>query len=579
MKDTVIQQALASCRSAFVIVTAFSFGVNALALASPLYMLQLYNRVLPSRSTDTLILLALIVVAALAVLSALEGLRRQMLSGMADWLQDRTGPAVLENGLRQALHGNVLSGQGLQDLATLRGFLGGGGVIPLLDAPWTPIFLLALFVLNPLLGMIGVAGAVILFGLALLNEMATRGALQRAAAAEMAAAQRTGASLRNAEVVRALGMEDGVIRRWRLDGRTAQEALERAGRRQTIIFALSRFARTGIQAIIMGAAAWLAIHQNATAGTIFASSFLLSRALAPVENAIGTWKSLVTARAAYRRLREGLTRFPARRGAIALPEPVGDLEVEQLSFVPPGSTRLTLRNVSFRLSAGQVLVIVGPSGAGKSTLARLIAGAWAPGAGAVRMDGADIASWLDSGGSGYLGYLPQDIELFTGTVRDNIARLRRPEETDPRELIRVAKLAGLHETILRLPQGYDTEIGDGGVRLSGGQRQRLGLARAMYGGPKLVVLDEPNSSLDTAGEEALLDAIRQMREDGTTVIVVTHRPSILGIADRIMALRDGVMEVYGQRNELIARLNSAQAATSATTPAAAQNAAVQRRQS
>jgi PrtD family type I secretion system ABC transporter len=345
------------------------------------------------------------------------------------------------------------------------------------------------------------------------------------------------------------------VRLWRRDTAEAMEHQRAAGTRGAVILALSKFFRLFIQTAIMAVGAYLVIQQETSPGALFASSFLLGRALAPVENAIGTWKSLVSARLGYRRLKEMLAKNPARDRGMELPRPEGELSVERISYVPPGSDSPTLRGISFALNPGEVLGVIGPSAAGKSTLARMIAGTWSPAAGNVRLDGADISVWLDAGGSKHVGYLPQDIELFAGSVKDNIARLN---DADPEDVIEAAKLVGLHETIMRLPRGYDSDIGEGGVKLSGGQRQRVGLARALFGSPRLVVLDEPNSSLDHEGEEALLQAIAHLKSQGTTVVVIAHRPSILGLADKLLVLRNGAVDAFGGRAEVIARLNAAQ---------------------
>jgi PrtD family type I secretion system ABC transporter len=320
------------------------------------------------------------------------------------------------------------------------------------------------------------------------------------------------------------------------------------------VLGLSKYARLMVQTLILATGAWLVIHQEASAGAMFASSFLLGRALAPVENAIGTWKTWVSARLAYRRLNELLRAAPPREEGMEMPRPQGELVVERVTYVPPGAEAPALRGVSLGLTPGQVVGIIGPSAAGKSTLARLIAGSWVPTAGNVRLDGADIQVWLDSGGAKHIGYLPQDIELFAGSVKDNIARLG---EAEPAQVIEAATLVGLHETIMRLPRGYDSEIGEGGLKLSGGQRQRLGLARALFGRPRLVILDEPNASLDHEGEEALVRAIGHLKAQGTTVVVIAHRPSILGQADKLLVLRQGMVDAFGDRNEVIAKLNAA----------------------
>jgi PrtD family type I secretion system ABC transporter len=559
-----VRKALRACRGAFGIIMAFSLAINLLMLATPLYMMQVFDRVLSSRSGDTLVMLTLITVLAIGVLALLDAIRSQMLVRIGNWLDDRLGPTVFAGALRAALRSDpARASQGLRDLGTMRGFITGPTVTPLLDAPWAPIFIIALFALHPMLGLIGLGGGVVLFGLALINEIVTKQSLRRANLAASKTHQRAEAALRNAEVIRAMGMGEGVLRLWRRDSAGTHEAQRAAGTRGGVILALSKFFRLLVQTVILGAGAWLVIHQEASAGAMFASSFLLGRALAPVENAIGTWKSLVAARLAHRRLDELISALPDEAKGMELPRPVGELAVERLVFVPPGADEPTLRGVGFELAPGEVLGIIGPSAAGKSTLARLIAGTWSPTAGKVRLDGADIAVWHDSGGSQHVGYLPQDIELFAGTVRDNIARLG---DASPTAVIEAAKLVGLHEIIMRLPRGYNSEIGEAGLRLSGGQRQRIGLARAVFGRPRLVVLDEPNASLDHEGEEALHHAIARLKEMGTTVVMIAHRPSVLGLADKLLVLRNGTIDAYGSRAEVIAKLNAPGANRRAAVP-------------
>jgi len=559
-----VHKALRACRGAFGIIMAFSLAINLLMLATPLYMMQVFDRVLSSRSGDTLVMLTLITVLAIGVLALLEAIRAQMLVRIGNWLDDRLGPTVFAGALRAALRSDpARASQGLRDLSTMRGFITGPMVTPLLDAPWAPIFIIALFALHPLLGLIGLGGGVVLFGLALINEIVTKQPLRNANLAASRTHQRAEAALRNAEVIRAMGMGEGVLRLWRRDGAGTNAAQRAAGTRGGVILAFSKFSRLLVQTVILGAGAWLVIHQEASAGAMFASSFLLGRALAPVENAIGTWKSLVAARLAHRRLDELVSALPDEAKGMELPRPVGELVVERLVFVPPGAEEPSLRGVGFELAPGEVLGIIGPSAAGKSTLARLIAGTWSPTAGKVRLDGADIAVWHDSGGSQHVGYLPQDIELFAGTVRDNIARLG---DATPTAVIEAAKLVGLHEIIMRLPRGYNSEIGEAGLRLSGGQRQRIGLARAVFGRPRLVVLDEPNASLDHEGEEALHHAIARLKEMGTTIVMIAHRPSVLGLADKLLVLRNGTVDAYGSRAEVIAKLNAPGANRRAAVP-------------
>ena len=561
-----VQKALHACRGAFGIIMVFSFAINLLTLASPLYMMQVYDRVLMSRSGDTLVMLTLVTLLAIAVLALIEAIRSQMLVRVGNWLDDRLGPIVFFGALKAALRADpTRAAQGLRDLATLRGFITGPSVTPLLDAPWAPLFILSLFVLHPVLGFVGIGGGVLLFGLALLNEFATRHPLSEASLGASKTHQRAEAALRNAEVIRAMGMSEGVLRLWRREIEGAREASRIAGARGAAIYAASKFSRLFVQTAILGAGAWLVIEHEATPGAMFASMFLLGRALAPVEGAIGTWKSLVAARLARRRLNDLVEALPLEKPGMELPRPQGELVVDRLVFVPPGGDEPTLRGVSFDLAPGEVLGIIGPSAAGKSTLARLIAGTWQPTAGKVRLDGAEISVWHDSRGSHHIGYLPQDIELFAGSVRENIARLA---DAAPAAIIEAASLVGLHEAIMRLPRAYESEIGDAGIKLSGGQRQRIGLARAVFGRPRLVVLDEPNASLDHEGEEALHRAIARLKEAGTTVIMIAHRPSVLGLADKLMVLRNGMVEAYGKRAEIIAKLNAGAAARPMPVPMA-----------
>ncbi|HUK57950.1 MAG TPA: type I secretion system permease/ATPase [Stellaceae bacterium] len=549
-----VNAALRACRSALVIVAAFSLATNVLALASPLYMMQLFDKVLSSRSGDTLVMLTLVTAFAVGVLCLLDAIRSQVLVRVGDWLDDRLGPTVFGGALALALKSDApRAALAFADLQALRGFFSGPAVLPLLDAPWTPIFVIALFVLHPDLGFVGLAGGVALLTLALINEFATRHPLRLANAATLKTRQRAEAALRNAEVIRAMGMSQGVVEMWRRELAETRAAAHEAGSRGSLILGVSRFFRLMLQIVILGVGAWLVIAEQSSPGAMFAASFLLARALAPVESAIGTWRSLVSARLSYHRLVDLLADTSWAKKGMELPVPEGALNVERVSYIPPGSDEPTLRGVSFNLLPGEVLGVVGPSAAGKSTLARLVAGTWRPTAGKVRLDDADIAVWHASGGSVHIGYLPQDIELFAGTVRDNIARMAAAK---PDAVIEAAQLVGLHGAIMNLPAGYDSEIGDGGIKLSGGLRQRIALARAVFGRPRLVVLDEPNASLDQEGDEALHAALLELKRRGATVLIVAHRPSILGLADKLLVLRNGMVDVYGNRADVIAKLHA-----------------------
>jgi PrtD family type I secretion system ABC transporter len=553
--DTDLRKALRACRGAGLFLVAFSVAINILALASPIYMMQLYDRVMSSRSMDTLVMLSLIFALAVGALVVIEGLRSLALSRMGVWLDDRLGPPVILAGLRTTVtgSGSGRAGQALRDLATLRGFLSGPTTVPLMDAPWAPWYLGFLFVLHPLLGIIGLVSGLVLLGLALVNEAVTKRPLQEANTAAAKSMHALDAAFRNAEAIAAMDMQDGVLRIWRRAGLVGKDAQRVAGHRAAAIQTLSKFTRLLVQSGIMGIGAWLVIENRASPGVLFGASFLIARALAPVDNAITTWRSVVSARFAYRNLQRLLESSPPVVKGMPLPAPRGNITVERLVYAPPGAESPTLRGISFSLRAGEVMGLIGPSAAGKTTLARCLTGAWLPASGNVRMDGADIAAWHASGGGEHIGYLPQDVELFAGTIRDNIARLR---DASPTAIIDAAKLVGLHDTIMRLPNCYDSDIGESGVKLSGGQRQRLGLARALFGEPKLVVLDEPNASLDSEGEAALIEAIARLKARGATVIVIAHRPNILQHADKILMLRGGMVEMFGPRSEIMPTLST-----------------------
>lgn len=551
---TEIEQAFMLCRASLVVVFVLSFFVNLLALTVPLYLLHVYDHVLASRSIDTLVMLTLIVVVALAVHATLEALRRAMLARIGVWLDDRLQHSVLISAVQSALRSDAAAAaQAWRDLSGLRSFFGSSACTALFDLPWTPIFILAMILVHPLLGAISLLASVVLFGLAMLNEIVTRKPFARASAAWAASQHRFESLLRNVEAISAMGMLPGVARLVNDDQVVAKEAQLSAAARASAIQALARFIRLLAQVIVMACAAWLVILHDISPAAIFAATILLGRSLGPVESAIGTWRAVSGARLGYGRLRKIMAAVPQARRAMELPRPNGQLSVEQVTFMPPGADTPTLRRLSFAINPGEVLGVIGPSGAGKSTLGRLIAGTIAPTAGHVRLDAADIGIWLGSGGHRHFGYLPQDIELFGGTVRDNIARL---QEAEPDDVIGAAAMVGLHEMIMRLPMGYETDIGEGGMRLSGGQRQRLGLARALFGHPRLIVLDEPNASLDTEGEAALRQAIQEMRQRGATIVIIAQRLGILNMADKILVLDNGAMDAFGSRKDVAGKIKA-----------------------
>ena len=562
-ENKLVSHVRATIRRAVVVTLGFSFMVNLLMLAAPLYMLQVYDRVLTSRSEETLLLLTLIAVAALVTMAALEVVRHHVMIKVGAWLDRRLGGQMLEGAiistLRAGANPNI---QPLRDLAALRNFFSSSTFFPFVDAPWTPVFLVIIFLLHPLLGWISLFGGLVLFSLAVVNELMTRRILGASSQATMMALNHAEAAVRNADVIEAMGILPNLLRRWHGYNSDGVEGASRASARSALITAISRFIRMGLQVAILGAGAWLVLEGEATAGVMIAASILMGRALAPVEQSISAWRSAVAARESYARILAQLRMVPDGDRGMALPRPKGEVRVEQLTYLHPNQTEPVLRGVSFALAPGEVLGVIGPSGCGKSTLVKLLLGNIVPRVGHVRLDGVEVSQWHSSDMGQHVGYLPQDIELFAGTIKDNIARMA---DADADKVIRATKLAGCHNMILSLPMGYETPIGPGGAMLSGGERQRIGLARALYGRPKLVVLDEPNSNLDNEGERALLVAIKALKKMKVTVVVVAHGPRLLRNADKVLMLRNGMVEAFGPKDKVLAEMNARAAASRKVT--------------
>jgi len=552
-----LKDALSACRGGFVAVLVFSLVINLLMLTAPIYMLQVFDRVMSSRSTDTLLLLTIIAGIAFLVYGALEALRGQVTVRAGNWLDRRLGATILAGSIREtSKSGTAPSVQGLRDLGTVRLFLSSPGLFPILDAPWAPIFLAVIFILHPTLGWIALAGAVLLFALALANELTTRNLLKVASGASVTALRDAEAAARNADVIEAMGMMSNLVSRWEQQNAEALALQAKASDRSGGLAAASKFIRFFLQVGIMGAGAWLVIQGELTPGSMIAGSILMGRGLAPVEQAIGSWRGAIAAHEAYNRVKLQLQSTAEAGEVLTLPDPEGALRVEMLSYVHAGAEEPTLRGVSFRLEAGEALGLIGPSASGKTTLGRLIVGNLEPTAGHVRLDGVEMSQWPPEQVGPHIGYLPQDVELFSGTIRENIARMGAGEDED---IVAAAKLAGVHDMILRLPDGYETQIGDGGKALSGGERQRVALARAVYGNPKFVLLDEPNASLDRIGEEALIGTIDALRARKATTIIIAHRPNILQHVDKVLILQDGAVRDFGDRADVLSQVDGARA--------------------
>jgi ATP-binding cassette subfamily C protein/ATP-binding cassette subfamily C exporter for protease/lipase/ATP-binding cassette subfamily C protein EexD len=551
-RRTELSQAVSDCRRAALVNGLFSVVINLLLLTPPLYMMQIYDRVITTGHSATLLFLTAMAALALIVLTALDAVRSAVMVRLGCWLNDRLGPVFLASSIRAQLRGDTAGAQPLRDLAQIQNFVASQGLTVFFDAPWIVVFVALIWILNPLLGAISLGTAVLLLGLSIINEMTTRKANVDANLAQISATQEAEAAIRNAEVVHAMGMHPAVIGRWQARNGDAMAATSRAAERGGILLGLTKFFRFFAQILILGAGAHLVIHGDLTPGSMIAASILLARALAPVEFAMGTWRNFSATRIAYGRLKSRMNDFAAEPERIALPVPKGHLVVENVSF---GSReRVILRNVSFEVLPGESVAIIGPSAAGKSTLCRLLVGTLAPAAGHVRLDGSDVVHWDPVQLGRYIGYVPQDVELFAGSVRENIARMGA---IDDNAVVEAASLAHAHEMIQRLPDGYETQIGESGLRLSAGQRQRIGLARAVCGNPCLVVLDEPNSNLDQAGESALSTAIQDLKKRGVALIIVGHRPSTLAQADKIVLLREGRVELFGPRDATLQKLRAA----------------------
>lgn len=562
--ETLLHRAVAACRSQFIVVGMFSGVVNALQLTVSLYMMQVFDRVLATRNLNTLLYLTLIAIAAVGLLALLEATRSRIMQRIGAWVEAKVGPESFARAIESQLRGRAYRMEALRDLAVCRGYIGSPGALSLYDVPWVPVYLLVIFLLHPVLGWVAFCGAALLLALTILNEVSTSKLLKEANSGAMAVQRRADSIVRNAEVIDSMGMMPAVMSHWRQGVGKMTPILDRAGNRANLLLAVTKFSRLAVQIAILGIGAYLVLQQELTSGASIASSIIMGRALAPVEQLIGGWKQLVQVRQSWRRLTSFLALPRLRPPGMNLPEPRGRVAMERVTFGFPGQTAATIKGVSFNLEPGESLAVIGPSAAGKTTLIRLLTGTLQPLAGSVRLDGADVYTWQREDFGRHVGYLPQDVELFDGTVFQNIARM---SEAEPEEVVEAAQLAGCHEMILRLPQGYDTEIGEGGQHLSGGQRQLIGLARAMFGRPKLIVLDEPNSNLDGDSEAGLLRALKDLKERGTTVVLVSHRPALVQGVEKVLLLRDGAVEMFGPRAEVLKKLMRPPTAAISTQPA------------
>jgi ATP-binding cassette subfamily C protein len=549
-----VAAALQACRGAFWSVAIFSGVVNLLMLAGPLYMLQIYDRVLASRSVPTLVALSIFLVGAYAFQGVLDAIRGRIVV---------RGAAVLDQHLDTTVHRAVIAlaiqsrrpndaHQPLRDLDSIRAFLTGTGPIAIVDLPWMPFFLFICFLIHPWLGVVSLAGAILLLALTLMTERSTRAPSRTVAQDAGLRTAMVEADRRNSESVVAMGMGEALANRWSKVNDNFLAAVRRSTDVANTYGSLAKVLRLLLQSIILGLGAYLVLRQELTPGAMIAASIMMGRALAPIDAAIANWRAFIAARQSVTRLSDVLERIRSGQTTTDLPKPCRAIDVEHVSVAPPGAQGTILNNVNFRLGAGEALGIIGPSGAGKTSLVRTLVGIWRPVRGAVRLDGAAIDQWNRTSLGKHIGFVSQNVELFDGTISENIARMAT--QPDAEAVIAAAQAAGAHDMVLRLPSGYDTRIGDGGTALSAGQRQRIALARAVFGSPFLVVLDEPNSNLDNEGEMALQQAIVGLKSRGAIVVLIAHRPTALAACDKVLFVANGAQQAFGPRDEVLQKV-------------------------
>ena len=546
-----------SCRQAIRYVFFFSLIVNILMLTVPIFMLLVFDYVLTSYSGFTLLYLCLLAFTALVIMGAIDVVRGFVMRRIAFWVDGKLSPEALRLSADALLAGNPYGTQSLSDISLIRSFLASPAIFALFDVPWMPVYILIIFLLHPYLGLLSVFGALILFCLGYVNEFLSKNYLMEANTKTIHNQKTIDLAMRNVEAIQAMGMMNKMVDRWQKNHAPATQLNQFATDRTGSISAISKTVRLFLQLAVLTLGAYLVIMERLTPGGMIAASILLSRALAPAEQSIGVWKQLTSVRQAYARLKSHFFNPITRDTGIQLPAPEGVLTAEQVVYQLEGMNQPIIKKISFQLPKGEILALVGPSGAGKTTLARLISGIFKPSKGVIRLDGADVSEWPRDDIGRHIGYVPQDIELFPGTIKDNIARLG---EADDKAVIEAAKLAGAHDFILKQPHAYDTEITLTTNPFSGGQRQRIALARAFYGSPQLLILDEPNASLDSEGEKRLFLALDHLRKEGKTIIIITHHIPALAIVDKIALIADGRLLKMGPRDDMLRSTHEAKQA-------------------
>ena len=550
-----LEKALKKVRSSFISLGIYSFFLNILMLASPIYMLAVYDIVMPAKSMDTLFVVTLVILIFFVGMAVLEYVRSRIMIHVSNKLDSYLNERVFNAAFDLAAkYPGKASAQPLRDFNTIKTFLTGPAAFAFFDAPWFPIYIAIMFAFDPVYGLYGIGATVIIIILTVLNEKATKKGLEHSNAMYQKSINHFNNAVRNVEVVEAMGMRRPLFKQWNQKHFEFLKTHTEASNTASIYTNASKTFRMMSSSLMYGVGALLAINGSISPGMIIAGAVLLGRALAPISQLVSTWKSFSSARLSYKKLNDLLNEFEEPKEKISLPAPKGKVTMENVVVIPPLAEKPVLKGISLNIEAGESVAIIGPSAAGKSTIAKAAVGVWRPASGHVRIDGADISQYNKDELGEHIGYLPQDIELFEGTIAQNIARFR---EEDPNKIIEAAKLSGTHDLILKLPHGYETKVGPGGSSLSGGQKQRIGLARAVYGMPKIVVLDEPNSNLDDAGEYALMMALRILKQKGSTIIFITHKKNLLALADKIAVVQDGNIKLFGPKDQVIAALNQA----------------------
>lgn len=555
-KSNILKDSLVTCKIMFKYALLFGAIVNILMLATPLYSMQVLDRVISSHNTDTLLFLTLVIALALVLLSLIQLARSMAMNKMGSWFEKELSSKLFANSVKAALTSKSLGGsQQLRDLQSIKTFLTSPTLVSILDVPWALIFVAVLFMIHPYMGVMTVVGGIVLVTMAYIADKYTKPLHDSSNELFMSSMKQVEQAGRNSEVISVMGMLPNIDRNWQDINQRVQDAQSLVSARQATFSEISKFIRMFLQILVTCIGAYLVLKNEMSTGAIIACSSLSGRALAPFEQAIMSWKGFLNARKAYIRLNEMLDKFYTENKRTSLPAPEGNISIENVFFAPQGTQKHVLKGVTFNLEAGNVLAIIGPSASGKTSLAKIIVGAWIPQIGSVRIDGASLSDWNSEELGQYMGYLPQDVELFGGTIRDNIARMNKDATDD--KIVEAAQLAGVHDMILQLPKGYDTELALDGASLSGGQKQRIGLARAFFGDPKILILDEPNANLDSLGELALSNALARAKEKGITTIIISHRTSILNASDKILAIKDGMVALYGSRDEVLEKMNMA----------------------